>query len=308
MDLVQTRELAYFVAVAEERHFGRAAERLGMTQPPLSRAIRQLERRLGVTLLVRTSRQVSLTAAGEVLLRDGRRALDAVAAAIRRAQRTGRDDPRLLLVCKAGADAGLLASILAAYAAEPGASAVQVVHSATERVAMLRDGRADVALLHRPSNDLTGLDTEDLRTEPQIVVLRPEHPLAGRESVELADLRGEDLARWPESAPDPALEGRPLVGGHGDLIELVASGRGVVVLPASAVEMVPRALACVPVRDAAPTTLVLAWPQESRSRAVAALARTAARVAGASAVDAGINRSADPALSGRPNRAVPTAP
>lgn len=84
---METRELRYFVAVAEELHFGRAAERLGIAQPPLSRAIRQLERRLGTTLLERTSRGVSLTDAGDVLLTEGRVALTAVEAAERRTRR-----------------------------------------------------------------------------------------------------------------------------------------------------------------------------------------------------------------------------
>src|SRR5258707_7125527 len=88
-DRMETRELRYFVAVAEELHFGRAAQRLGIAQPPLSRAIRQLERRMGVTLIERTSRRVRLTAAGEVLLHEGRQALNAVTAATRRAQRAG---------------------------------------------------------------------------------------------------------------------------------------------------------------------------------------------------------------------------
>src|SRR6266545_7645628 len=101
-DRIETRELAYFVAVAEELHFGRAAQRLGIAQPPLSRAIQQLERRVGVALLERGSRGVALTPAGAVLLREGRRALDAVAAATRRAQRAGTSDPRLVLVTKAG--------------------------------------------------------------------------------------------------------------------------------------------------------------------------------------------------------------
>ena len=77
---METRELRYFVAVAEELHFGRAAERLGMAQPPLSRAIQQLERRLGAPLLVRNSRGVTLTEAGLVLLQEGRAALETVAA------------------------------------------------------------------------------------------------------------------------------------------------------------------------------------------------------------------------------------
>ena len=90
---METRELRYFVAVAEELHFGRAARRLGIAQPPLSRAIRQLERRLDVTLLERTSRTVTLTEAGSVLLREGRAALDAVDAADRRTRRAATGQP-----------------------------------------------------------------------------------------------------------------------------------------------------------------------------------------------------------------------
>ncbi len=74
MDRLETRELSYFVAVAEELHFGRAAARLGIAQPPLSRAIQQLGRRLGVVLLERDSRRVALTPAGQVLLHEGRKA------------------------------------------------------------------------------------------------------------------------------------------------------------------------------------------------------------------------------------------
>src|SRR5690349_11195619 len=107
MDRLETRDLRYFVAVAEELHFGRAADRLGIAQPPLSRAIRQIERRVGVPLLTRTSRHVALTPAGEVLLHEARKALDAVLAAGVRARRAGAAERRLVLVMKPGGDAGL---------------------------------------------------------------------------------------------------------------------------------------------------------------------------------------------------------
>src|SRR3954454_9281183 len=119
-DGVETRELRYFVAVAEELHFGRAAERLGIAQPPLSRAIRALERRLGAPLFDRTTRAVALTDAGAVLLAEGRAALDAVDAVERRARRAAGARPVLALVAKAGASQELLAKLLDAYAAEPG--------------------------------------------------------------------------------------------------------------------------------------------------------------------------------------------
>ena len=91
MNQVHGREFLYFVTVAEELHFGRAAARLGIAQPPLSRAIKQLEQRMDVRLLRRTSRSVALTPAGQVLLHEARNVLDAMQAAIRRSQRAARE-------------------------------------------------------------------------------------------------------------------------------------------------------------------------------------------------------------------------
>ncbi|MFG3678683.1 LysR family transcriptional regulator [Micromonospora chalcea] len=282
---METRELRYFVAVAEELHFGRAARRLGIAQPPLSRAIQQLERRLGVTLLERDSRSVALTAAGSVLLREGRAALDAVDAADRRTRRAGQaatGGPALVLATKAGASSELLPKLLDAYAAEPDAVPVEVLLCGIgEQERLLRDGRADVALLHLPFDSTTGLDTEELITEPQVAILPAGHPLARRPHLLMAEVEAlPDLPmpRWPRadgSYPDGP---GPEVRDHAQLFQLIALGRTVVVLPESARSLLLADLAAVPVPDAPAVTTVIAWPPHSRSRALAGLIRTATRL------------------------------
>lgn len=282
---METRELRYFVAVAEELHFGRAAQRLGIAQPPLSRAIQQLERRLGAVLLDRTSRTVTLTEAGSVLLAEGRAALDAVDAAERRTRRaalsaTGR--PGLVLVTKASASSELLAKLLDAYAAEPVAAPVDVILCGpAEQERLLREGHADVALLHRPFDSTAGLHTEELSTEGQVAVLPAGHPLTARPHLHLADiaeLPGLPLPRWPDPdgsyPPGPG----PRVRDHAQLLQLVALGRACAVSPESCRTHLLGDLAAVPVLDAPQVTTVIAWPPHSRSRAVADLVRTATRL------------------------------
>jgi DNA-binding transcriptional LysR family regulator len=282
---METRELRYFVAVAEELHFGRAAQRLGIAQPPLSRAIRQLERRLGVALLERTSRMVALTEAGSVLLVEGRAALDAVDAAgrrTRRAARTVAGDPGLVLVTKAGASSELLAKLLDAYAAEPGAVTVDVLLcGVAEQERVLRDGRADVALLHRPFDSIAGFDTEELCTEGQVVVLPAGHSLTGRSHLRMADvtaLPGLPLPRWPGPGGTYPEGPGPQVRDHTQLLQLIELGRAAAVLPESCRSGLSRGLAAVPLLDAAPVTTVIAWPPHSRSRPLAGLIEAATRI------------------------------
>lgn len=270
---MDSRELAYFVAVAEELNFGRAAARLGIAQPPLSRTIQQLERRLGVTLLARTSRRVSLTPAGEVLLHEGRKALTALSAAAARARRAGQDAPALVLAMKPDSDAGLLEKILLRFAESPASVEVDVrICGIGEQAALLRDGHADVALLRLPYDDVSGFAHEELLTEPEVAVLPRTHRLAGRTAVTLADLAGEPFPSWPGLPP----AGGPLVRDTGQVMQLIALGRMVALLPASVEPHLRSDLTCVPVTDAATSTLVVAWPEDVRSPAVAAFVRAAA--------------------------------
>ncbi|APU14787.1 MULTISPECIES: LysR family transcriptional regulator [Actinoalloteichus] len=280
MDDLETRELRYFVAVAEELHFGRAADRLGIAQPPLSRAIRLLERRLGVRLLDRDRRGAALTDAGRVLLREAREALDAVAAAARRTRRAGEPSRPLVLVTKAGASHELLQRLLDAVASEPDAPPIDVLLCEVgEQARALRDGRADVALMHRPVDDLVGFDTEDLCVEGQIALLPANHPLASRDQLTLAevsDVPDLPIARWPRldgSYPDGP---GPEVRTQSQLAQLVALGRTLLVIPASSRAWQWPDHVAVPVVDAPHITTVIAWPSSRHSPATASLVRAAA--------------------------------
>ncbi|MCL6669227.1 MULTISPECIES: LysR family transcriptional regulator [Streptomyces] len=277
---LETRELRYFVAVAEELHFGRAAERLGIAQPPLSRAIRLLERRLGVQLLDRDRRGVALTEAGRVLLREAATALDAVAAAARRTRRAADPQRPLVLVTKAGASHELLRRLLDAQAAEPGAVPVEVLLCEIgEQARLLRDGQADVALMHRPYDDLAGFDTEDLHVEGQVAILPAGHPLASRDRLTLADVSDVPdlpIARWPRLDGSYPEGPGPEVRTQSTLAQLVALGRTLLVIPASSRAWQWPEHVAVPVVDAPRVTTVLAWPSGSHSLAVASLVRSAA--------------------------------
>lgn len=272
---MESRPLRYFVAVAEELNFARAAERLGISPPPLSRAIRALETDLGVTLFERTTHSVALTPAGEVLLAEARIALDALEAAGHRARRAAVREPRLVLAVKADGDAGLLEPVLARYAADPAAVPVTVrLCGWQESPRLLRRGEADVALVHEPF-DRTGLDSETLAVEPRVAALASNDPLAARDRLAFEDL-GLPPGEFHRFLDGTKSRGRDLA----QLFTLVALGEAISLLPASVADRYPRpGVVYRPVAGAPPAVVAIAWPQQSRSRATAALVRAAVAVA-----------------------------
>ena len=162
---IETRELEYFVAVAEELHFGRAAQRLSIAQPALSKAIRRIEMRLGEQLFQRTSRHVALTPSGLALRDHGRSALEAVNLAVCSARRAAEADVSVRLVVKPGGDADLLPRILAQYATRSKPRHVEILFGTiADRSRQLRDGRADIAILPPLDSPLTGLGYHPLLT------------------------------------------------------------------------------------------------------------------------------------------------
>ncbi|WP_064457439.1 LysR family transcriptional regulator [Streptomyces hygroscopicus] len=271
---LETRELEYVIALADELHFRRAAARLSIAQPALSKAIRRIESRLGVQLFIRSSRHVGLTPAGEALREHGRHALNAVSAAVRNARRAGDTQARLRLVLKPGGDAGLLSAILAEYAHQPAARQVDILFSGpADRTDFLRDGRADVGLLYAPFDDLDGLAHETLHAEDRVVIVPSGHRLARHASVRMSDLEGETLPCW-KGVPGSDGTG-PEVADVVQMLHMIKVHRMIAVLPRSLVEPVPAGLVCVPVTDAPPSRLVLAWNEEDRRPLVASFVTAA---------------------------------
>jgi DNA-binding transcriptional LysR family regulator len=192
---VELRHLRYFRAVAEELHFGRAAERLHMAQPPLSQQILQLERELGVTLLVRSTRKVELTPAGEAYLKQVVAILDAVDEAGAQARRIAEGvEGHLAIGCVGSATYSLLPRLVRALRDElPGVDvSVRGEMLAPAQIAALLTGEIDLALL-RPPVEQPGVLVETVRRDRLLVALPEGHALATRDDLSVSDLRDEEF-------------------------------------------------------------------------------------------------------------------
>jgi DNA-binding transcriptional LysR family regulator len=245
MDLI--RHLRYFLVVAEERHFGRAAERLHMAQPPLSQQIRRLEAEVGAELFVRTTRRVDLTAAGAAYVERARAILASVDDAAAEARRIAAgSEGRLVIGCVGSVTYSLLPQLSARLAEElPGVDfSFRGEMLASEQVEALRAGTIDLAFLRPPVADPT-LTVTPLRQDRLMLAVPAGHRFAGRDRVAVAELRHEDLivhsaqrrsAMYEvvhrlcrDAGFEPTI--RHEVGETSTLVTLVAGGLGVAVVP-----------------------------------------------------------------------------
>jgi DNA-binding transcriptional LysR family regulator len=283
---MRTELLEAFLAVAEERHFGRAAVRLHLGQSPLSQRIRRLEEDVGAQLFDRSTRRVELTAAGDALLVRAPAILTAHAEAADEARRAAAGElGRLHVGFTGSATFSLMPSLVAALVQQlPGVHLDLAGELLTPtQVARLTDGTLDLGLLRPPVHG-GGLAVEVVRDEPLVAVLPAGHPLAAEPTVSVADLASEAFISYPldaRSVLHDAVETACLAHGFrprvtvevaetATLVSFVASGLGVSLVPASVAALsisgaVYRELA----DDHAPVQLALAWRRDDPSPALA---------------------------------------
>jgi DNA-binding transcriptional LysR family regulator len=265
---MNTRQMRYFLAVAETLHFRRAAESLHMTQPPLSMQIAALEEELGVALFVRDRRSVALTEAGESLLSDVRRILADVEAAGRRAVDTGLGRVGRLRVGFIGPaiDGPLPADLKAFGERRPGIALELTEKSTPELVELVRGGGLDAAVVRLTGPGPDGLIHRLYHREAYVLAVPAAHRLAGEAAVAPEMLDNEPLIMFPR-ALNPALHDRwtALFARHGArlrvaqevltkhaTVALVAAGLGLSPVPRSTADTGRRDVAFIPFGVAAP--------------------------------------------------------
>ena len=287
--------LRYFVAVAEELHFGRAAERLFIAQPALSQQIRKLEEQLGVTLFERDRRHVALTPAGVALLPEARGAVEQTdrALAVGRRFRSGVIG-RLDIGYTPGAVGALMSQIVRAFQDAQPDIELELHHSSFSDVsAGLRAGEVDAAFIRLPLS-VPDLRYRTLVSEPRVAALPPGHTLAGRPELGIAELLDEP---WIAIAANDqtwrefwlATEhrgGRPArIGAEAatpdEAFEAVLAGRGVLLTRTTIAERFAGAgITTIPVPDAGPSHGAIAWRATTESTLLRSFIETSEEVAG----------------------------
>ncbi|MCP3104114.1 LysR family transcriptional regulator [Myxococcus sp. K15C18031901] len=282
---MEFRQLHLFVAVAEELHFGRAATRVGMAQPPFSQQIRRLESELGVALLTRTSRRVALTAAGAWLLEEARSLLARRVDVVTAVKRAAHGETGTLRVGFAASSAfGVLPAIVSRYRKRfPHVTLELDDREALNVGAALVGGELDVAILRAPFRH-PGVTTERLLKEPFALALPSGHPRAHQRTVTLSTLAHEPFVLFPRRAA-PGLHDTVtsmcLAAGFSprvvqeasswtSVIGMVEADMGLTIAPMSAQALKPRGVVFRPLRGAnGQAELTLAYPGTDPSPAAA---------------------------------------
>jgi DNA-binding transcriptional LysR family regulator len=287
---VTLRQVEAFLAVAEEQHFGRAAERLHVSPPWLSQTIKDLERALGARLLARTTRSVALTDAGAIFAALAGRAVRDLETAVASVAERGRGQ-RITLGYTIGAGLDLVPDLLRTFTAKhPDLTVATREFDFCDPTAGLREREVDIAVV-RPPIGLAGLVSIDLLTEPRVACLPEGHPLAGRETVRVEELLGEPIIAAPPSpgpwrdywilsdyrtSPAPVVAEAPNFEAE---LHLIARGAGISVSALAASRWYRRpGVAFVPISDLEPCRVALAWRPESTTL-VAGLVVVATNVA-----------------------------
>ncbi|GAA3662976.1 LysR family transcriptional regulator [Microbacterium marinilacus] len=292
-------QLECFIAVAEELHFGAAAERLRMTQPPLSRQIQLLERALGARLFERTSRRVQLTAAGSALLPHARSILELTARARAEVHAAAEGLGGIVSISytSIAAQSVLGEIVRAASAALPDVTLDLREHVTVDQLALLRSGAVDLALL-RPAEVGDGLHVRRIHAEPMVAVVASSHPAAGEPDVSLEELADTPLigygpveARYLSELTQRILLAAGVVSAPAHtasqvatVLALAAAGMGYALVPASAAIMRRDGLAFVPLRlpgevaALADAELNVAWRADALSPAAARVLEAASSI------------------------------
>ncbi|MEG4013016.1 MULTISPECIES: LysR family transcriptional regulator [unclassified Microcoleus] len=245
---MELRHLRYFIAVAEELNFTRAAEKLHMAQPPLSQQIQHLEAELGFQLFRRTKRTVQLTAAGQVFFEESQKIMQQVDRAIQLGRQTSRGELGQLTVGFVSSAAhNVVPPILQAFRTRCRAVKLELHELTTnEQLQRLREGRIDIGFV-RPPVEEDGINSEIVFREPLMVALPETHPLTDRPYVELRELSGEPFILFGRSQAPGLYDAivslcqqagfSPIAGQEAiqmqTIISLVAAEMGVAIVPAS---------------------------------------------------------------------------
>lgn len=273
--------MRYFVAVAEELHFGRAATRLHMTQPPLSRAIRQLEADIGAVLFARSPSGVALTRVGAVLLDEARALLEHAERVRVRVGAAAGVATLTVGILGDGTDPGVSRLAAAFRRSHPGVDIRVRETDLTDPTCGLRAGLVDVALSRAPFDE-TGLTVRVLRADPVGAVLRADDPLARRGRLRLADLGERRWFRFPEGT-DPRWQsywsggeprGGPVVRAVQECLQAVLWNGTVGLTPLG--HDVPAELAVVPLADMGPSRVVAVWNEGDANALVRSFVELAA--------------------------------